>query len=77
MIIGHLGVVLDGERHVLEAGEQLLIPPGTSHTFWNAGQGELRFITDVRPPGELQTYWGLMLVWKSQRLDLQEIGLSQ
>lgn len=57
VIIGHLGVVLDGERRVLEAGEQVLIPPGTPHTFWNAGQGELRFITDVRPPGELQTYW--------------------
>jgi hypothetical protein len=41
----------------LAAGEQVLIPPGTPHTFWNAGQGELRFITDVRPPGQLQTYW--------------------
>ena len=54
---GHLGVILDGERQQLGLGEQVLIPPGTPHTFWNAGEDELRFITDVRPPGQLQTYW--------------------
>jgi mannose-6-phosphate isomerase-like protein (cupin superfamily) len=54
---GKLGVVLNGDRRVLEAGESVTIPPGTPHTFWNAGDGELRFITDVRPPGDLQTYW--------------------
>ncbi|MGD2078415.1 MAG: cupin domain-containing protein [Chloroflexota bacterium] len=57
VVDGQLGVVLDGERRILVAGEQVLIPPGTAHTFWNAGDGELRFITDVRPPGQLQTYW--------------------
>ena len=54
---GLLGVILEGERRVLEAGQEVLIPPGTPHTFWNAGEGELLFITDVRPPGQLQTYW--------------------
>lgn len=54
---GKLGVVLDGKRHVLDVGQSVNIPPGTTHTFWNAGSGELRFITDVRPPGDLQTYW--------------------
>ncbi len=54
---GQLGVILDGEQRLLSVGEQVLIPPGTPHTFWNAGEGELRFITDVRPPGQLQTYW--------------------
>ena len=56
-VSGELGVVLNGEQQILSAGESVTIPPGTPHTFWNAGQGELRFITDVRPPGELQTYW--------------------
>jgi mannose-6-phosphate isomerase-like protein (cupin superfamily) len=54
---GRLGVVLDRERRVLDAGEEVRIPPRTPHTFWNAGTSELRFITDVRPPGQLQTYW--------------------
>jgi mannose-6-phosphate isomerase-like protein (cupin superfamily) len=56
-VSGQLGVILDGERRVLEVGQEVLIPPGTPHTFWNAGPDELRFITDVRPPGRLQTYW--------------------
>ncbi len=57
VVSGQLGVLLDGERRVLKVGEQVVIPPGRPHTFWNAGDGELRFITDVRPPGQLQTYW--------------------
>lgn len=57
VVQGQLGVILDGERRLLGVGEQVYIPPSTPHTFWNAGDGELRFITDVRPPGRLQTYW--------------------
>ncbi len=57
VVHGKLGVVLGGERRVLRVGESVTISPGTPHTFWNAGDGELRFITEVRPPGELQTYW--------------------
>ncbi|WP_420627341.1 cupin domain-containing protein [Candidatus Leptofilum sp.] len=57
VVDGQLGVVLDGERRLLGAGEEVYIPSGTPHTFWNAGDGALRFITDVRPPGQLQTYW--------------------
>ncbi len=57
VVAGQLGVMLEGRRRVLHVGEQVLIPPDTPHTFWNAGDGELRFITDVKPPGELQTYW--------------------
>jgi mannose-6-phosphate isomerase-like protein (cupin superfamily) len=57
VVAGRLGVILDGERRVLSVGEKVIIPPGTPHTFWNAGDGELRFITEVRPPGKLQTYW--------------------
>ena len=54
---GQLGVIYDGERRLLGVGEEIFIPPNIPHTFWNAGDGELRFITDVRPPGDLQTYW--------------------
>jgi mannose-6-phosphate isomerase-like protein (cupin superfamily) len=57
VVQGQLGVILDGKRQLLDVGKEVLIPSGTPHTFWNAGEGELRFITDVRPPGQLQTYW--------------------
>jgi mannose-6-phosphate isomerase-like protein (cupin superfamily) len=56
-VSGRLGVIIEGVQRVLEVGEEVFIPPSTPHTFWNAGQDELRFITDVRPAGRLQTYW--------------------
>ena len=57
VVEGKLGVKLNGEQRILVSGESIVIAPGITHTFWNAGDGEMRFITDVRPPGELQTYW--------------------
>ena len=57
VVEGTLGVVLDGAQQILACGESVTIAPGIAHTFWNAGDGEMRFITDVRPPGGLQTYW--------------------
>ncbi|MCB9430360.1 MAG: cupin domain-containing protein [Ardenticatenaceae bacterium] len=54
---GKLGVILNGERRILDVGQSVTILPKTPHTFWNAGDGEMCFITDVRPPGDLQTYW--------------------
>lgn len=52
-----LGVVLGRVKRILELGESVTIRPGTPHTFRNGGDDELRFITEVRPPGDLQTYW--------------------
>lgn len=57
VIRGRLGVVLNHSQQILEQGQNVIIPPGTPHTFWNAGSRELCFITEVRPPGDLQTYW--------------------
>ena len=57
VVQGQLGVRLAGEKRLLAVGEEVFIPPGMPHTFWNAGKEALHFITDVRPPGQLQTYW--------------------
>ena len=54
---GRLGLHLNGSTSYLLPGQDVTIPPGAPHTFWNAGPGELRFLTDVRPPGGFQTYW--------------------
>ena len=61
-ISGHLGVIVEDKQNqqLLKPGEEVLIPPGTPHTFWNAGDQELRFLTDIRPPWHLQTYWETM-----------------
>ena len=31
------------------AGDELVVPPGTAHQFWNAGEDEARFLMEVRP----------------------------
>ena len=56
---GRLGLMIDNKdnRRTLTAGQDVVIRPGTVHAFWNEGEKELRFITDIRPAGQLQTYW--------------------
>ena len=56
---GKLGVIVgkDKSKNTLIVGEAIVIPPGTPHTFWNAGAEDLHFITDITPPGKFQTYW--------------------
>ncbi|MCB0032778.1 MAG: cupin domain-containing protein [Anaerolineales bacterium] len=57
VIHGKLGVIVGGQQQFLTIHESVTIPPHQPHTFWNAGDSELRFITGVWPPGDLQTYW--------------------
>lgn len=60
--IGKLGVIIGKEKNkkILNVGESILIPPGTPHTFWNTGEEDLHFITDIKPPGQFQAYWETM-----------------
>jgi len=46
---GVLGYVLGTERLEAKPGEVVVVAPGTNHTFWNAGSGELSVVTEVRP----------------------------
>jgi quercetin dioxygenase-like cupin family protein len=46
---GRLGLRI-GDREVLaEAGDVVGVSPGTPHRFWNAGEGDARFVLEVRP----------------------------
>jgi len=46
---GVLGYVLGKERLEARPGERVVVPPGTNHTFWNAGLDQLSVIGEVRP----------------------------
>jgi len=46
---GVLGYVLGKERLEARPGELVVVPPGTNHTFWNAGPDQLSVIGEVRP----------------------------
>lgn len=62
VVRGHLGVIRGDttNRQVLHVGQDIRIPAGTPHSFWNAGNDELCFLTDIRPPHNFQTYWETM-----------------
>ena len=46
---GRLGYVNGRESRTAEPGEVVVIPPGTRHTFWNAGEEPLVVLAEVRP----------------------------
>jgi quercetin dioxygenase-like cupin family protein len=49
VIDGRLGVKVGREKQTLGRGEVAVVEPGTPHRFWNAGDGEVRFVCEVRP----------------------------
>jgi quercetin dioxygenase-like cupin family protein len=46
---GLMGYVLGDLRLEARSGETVIVPPGTNHTFWNAGDDKLIVISSVRP----------------------------
>jgi quercetin dioxygenase-like cupin family protein len=46
---GRLGLRVGERELVAMPGAVVLVPPRTPHRFWNVGEGETRFLCDVRP----------------------------
>jgi mannose-6-phosphate isomerase-like protein (cupin superfamily) len=46
---GTVAFKLDGEEIVAGPGETVVVPAGSSHKFWNAGETAAVFVTEVRP----------------------------
>lgn len=46
---GTLGIWHDGVTRYLRPGESATVPAGDPHRFWNAGDGELHLVGEVRP----------------------------
>jgi quercetin dioxygenase-like cupin family protein len=71
---GRLGLRA-GERELLAgAGDVATVEPGTPHRFWNAGEGEVRFLCEVRPALEfeslIETMFSLAAEGKTNRRGL-------
>ena len=60
---GRIAFLLDGEQRVLEAGEQLTVPRGTWHRWWNPGDDEVLARVRVEPALRFEqaiiVFWGL------------------
>jgi mannose-6-phosphate isomerase-like protein (cupin superfamily) len=62
---GEMRFRVDGREFVLGPSEGVTVAPGEVHRFWNEGQGRLRVVHEVRPPGHHRE---MFEVW--HRLDL-------
>lgn len=49
VVAGRAAFRLDGRERTIEAGHAIDVPAGTPHTFWNAGEDEMRVIFEFRP----------------------------
>ena len=49
IIDGAVGFRVGRGRRVATTGETVVVEAGTAHTFWNAGEGQARFLCEVRP----------------------------
>ena len=54
IVSGRLGLAMAGDEIVAGPGEAVIIPAGTPHRFWNAGQDDARFRCEVRPALEFE-----------------------
>ena len=54
VLSGSLGVMLGGKKQVLAAGDQITLPAGVKHQWWNAGQDEVHFRVEVAPARNLE-----------------------
>jgi quercetin dioxygenase-like cupin family protein len=46
---GELVLKLDGKELPAGPGDRILVPAGSTHQFWNAGDEEAHFVCEIRP----------------------------
>ena len=56
VLSGTLGLTVDGEQHLLGPGDSFVVEPGARHLPRNAGEGELRFVAEMRPAGRFEDF---------------------
>src|SRR5437764_11027455 len=49
IVAGRIGLKVDGKRFEAGPGETVVVEPGQTHRWWNAGTDELVFRCEIRP----------------------------
>jgi quercetin dioxygenase-like cupin family protein len=68
---GTVGFKLGRKKILAKPGDVVLVAPGIAHKFWNAGDSEARFVTEIRPALQferlIETMFGLAADGKTNR----------
>lgn len=56
VLSGTLALSVEGEDHLLGPGDSFVVEPGARHLPRNAGDGELRFLAEMRPAGRFEEF---------------------
>jgi mannose-6-phosphate isomerase-like protein (cupin superfamily) len=74
IIVGEAEFTLGREKVTARPGDVVMVEPGALHHFRNTGEGDLRFITEVRPAlsfeAFIETMYGLAADGKTNRKGL-------
>ena len=54
VVRGRVGFRIDGREAIAKPGEQLHVPAGTAHDWWNAGDEEARVSVEIRPAARFE-----------------------
>jgi quercetin dioxygenase-like cupin family protein len=54
VVAGTVGFHVDGRDELAHAGEQVEVPPGAVHAWWNAGEDEAHVLVDIRPAARFE-----------------------
>jgi quercetin dioxygenase-like cupin family protein len=66
VLAGVLGLRVGDEEILAGPGDVAVVPPGTPHRFWNAGQAEARFLAEVRPALQFESLIETMFTLAAQ-----------
>lgn len=56
VLSGSLGLTVDGEQHLPGPGDSFVVEPGARHLPHNVGDGEVRFLAEMRPAGRFEEF---------------------
>jgi mannose-6-phosphate isomerase-like protein (cupin superfamily) len=75
---GRATLLVDGVERVLRQADSLEAAPGTPHTWWNSGDGPLRFVTEFRPALRMQSFFETLcgLAAEGRKPDFMQIAAS-